>query len=253
MKARVPRWLPPFALRGARALRARVRRVLTRPGLTPGGLRPASEIWGLDRGTPIDLYYIERFLSTYAADITGRTLETGDARYARKLGHDVTRADVIHLGPGNPDATLIGDLSTGEGIPEGAFDCIVLTNTLLLVYDVRAALRTCHRALRPGGVLLAHFSGLVRRQTSDQPWGPSGWEGEADYWRFTSASARRLCIDVFGEVGTSVTSFGNVRTAAAGLYGLAVEELEPGSMEVNDPRYEVVIGARARKSDGAIG
>lgn len=246
MRARVRRWLPSFALRGARAARARLRRALQPAGAAFGALRPASEIWGLDRGTPIDLHYLERFLSAHASDITGRTLETGEARYARRFGHEIERADVLHLGPGNPEATLIGDLSTGEGIPEGAFDCIVLTNTLLLVFDVPAAIRTCHRALRPGGVLLAHFTGLVRRQTSDAaPWGPAGWEGEADYWRFTSASARRLCADVFGGSSTTVTAFGNVLTAAAGLYGIAVEELDRGALDLNDPRYEVVIGVRA--------
>jgi SAM-dependent methyltransferase len=243
----VRRLFPPFALRLARGVRSRARRLL-RPARGTFDLRPASEIWGLDRGTPIDLFYIDRFLSAHAADITGRTLETGDARYARKFGRGVSRSDVLHLAPGNPQATIVGDLVTGEGIPEDAFDCIVLTNTLLLIYDVRAAIRTCHRALRAGGVLLAHFSGLVRSQTSAVPWGPQGWEGEADHWRFTSASARRLCAEVFGDERTSVASYGNVRTAAAALYGLAVEELEPGSFDIDDPRYEVVIGVRAQRA-----
>lgn len=244
MRAALRRLIPPLALGAARRVRARVLRA-ARPAGGPAGLRPVSEKWGLDRGTPVDLYYIDRFLARHSADITGRTLETGDARHARKYGRGVTRADVVHLAPGNPDATIVGDLATGDGIPRDAFDCIVLTNTLLLIYDVRAALETCRRALRPGGVLLAHFSGLVRSQTSEVPWGPSGWEGEADYWRFTSSSARRLSREVFGDDAVEVESFGNVRTATAALYGLAVEELEPGAVELDDPRYEVVIGVRA--------
>lgn len=244
MKATLRRLLPPAALAVARRARAAFLRAV-RPAGGSTGLRPVSETWGLDRGTPIDLYYLERFVARHAADITGRTLETGDARYARKFGAGVTRADVVHLAPGNPNATLVGDLATGEGIPSDAYDCIILTNTLLLIYDVRAALETCRRALRPGGVLLAHFSGLVRSQTSTVPWGPPGWEGEADYWRFTSSSAGRLCRDVFGADAVEVASFGNVRTATAALYGLAAEEVGHAALEVRDPRYEVVIGVRA--------
>ena len=235
---------PHALVRMARSASWRLGRISV-PTSGLSGTSPLSDVWGLDRGTPIDIFYLERFLGLHAADIGGRTLETGDARYARKFGREVTRADVLHMSSGNPDATIVGDLITGAGIPADEFDCVILTNTLLYVFDVPAALATCHRALRVGGVLLAHFNGLVRGQVSPRPWGPAGWEGEADYWRFTSASARRLCAERFGEGAADVIAYGNVRSVTASLYGLAAEELTSSELDPVDSRFELVICARA--------
>jgi SAM-dependent methyltransferase len=212
-------------------------------------LRPASDIWGLDRGTPIEVHYIREFLRAHAADIRGRVLEVGDRRYTTELGRAVERSDVLNLRPGNPEATIVGDLSTGEGIPESAFDCLIVTNTLLLIYDVSAAVRGCYRALRPGGVLLAHFTGIARRayDPRDPDWGPPGWHGAGDLWRFTSTAARRLCEEAFPPDRVEVTTYGSVRTATASLYGLAAEELAATELAAHDPRYELAIMVRAQR------
>ncbi len=205
------------------------------------GLEPVSRIWGLDRGSAIDHYYIEQFLSLHAADIRGTTLEMADARYTRKFGGDrVDKGEVLHLVPGNPEATLVGDLASGSGIPSDAFDCMIVINTFLLIYDVRAAIANCYNALKEGGVLLAHFTGIANRCPDDNAW-------SGDYWRFTSASARQLCEEVFPANNVSVTVFGNVRAATAYLYGLAAEELEPKELDYRDPNYEVAILVRAVK------
>jgi len=205
------------------------------------GLEPVSRIWGLDRGSAIDHYYIEKFLSLHAADIRGATLEMADSRYTRKFGGDrVSQSDVLHLVPGNPEATLIGDLATGAGIPRAAFDCLIVINTFLLIYDVRAAIANCYHALKEGGVLLAHFTGTASRCPDDAAWA-------GDFWRFTSASARKLCEEMFPAQNVTVTVFGNVRTATAYLYGLAAEELQPEELDYRDPNYEVAILVRAVK------
>ncbi|MBA2703371.1 MAG: methyltransferase domain-containing protein [Blastocatellia bacterium] len=205
------------------------------------GLEPVSRIWGLDRGSAIDHYYIEKFLSLNVADIRGATLEMADSRYTRKFGGDrVSRGEVLHLVPGNPEATLVGDLATGAGIPRNSFDCLIVVNTFLLIYDVRSAIANCYQALKEGGVLLAHFTGIANRCPDDAAWA-------GDYWRFTSASARQLCEEVFPGDHVTVTAFGNVRTATAYLYGLAAEELHPEELDYRDPNYEVAILVRAVK------
>src|SRR5262249_19247949 len=74
--------------------------------------RPISRSFGLDRGTPIDRYYIEKFLAAHGADIKGRALEIGDASYCRRFGQGkITRQDVLHISPSAPEATIVGDLS----------------------------------------------------------------------------------------------------------------------------------------------
>lgn len=214
---------------------------------SPGGLRglsPTSDIWGLDRGTPIEVHYIRAFLRSHAADIRGRVLEVGDRRYTTEFGRGVVRSDVLNLVQGNPEATIVGDLATGHGIPDRAFDCLILVNTLLQIYEVRAAIRTCYRILRPGGVLLAHFTGIARR-AEDPGWGPPGWHGAGDFWRYTSISARRICEEAFPADGVLISVHGSVRTAAASLYGLAAEELSPDELAFRDARYELAVFARA--------
>jgi SAM-dependent methyltransferase len=243
MRERLRRVLPASLYRPVlrRWRRWRQRGVVT-TGLS--GVAPVSDIWGLDRGTPIDHYFIERFLRSHAHDIVGRVLEMADPRYTRKFGARVERSDVLHYVEGNPQATIVGDLVTGRGVPEDAFDCIILMNTLLLIYDVRAAIATCYRALRPGGVLLAHFTGIASGVPRSDAW-------EGDYWRFRAASARRLLEERFPPGAVTIEWHGNVRIAAAFLYGLAVEDLTEDEIERRDARYETVILARAVRPAGA--
>src|SRR5262249_48893960 len=57
-----------------------------------GGLQrtsPLSPSWGSDRGTPIDRYYIDRFLGAHRQDIRGRVLEVRDANYTKRFGDTV--------------------------------------------------------------------------------------------------------------------------------------------------------------------
>ena len=63
----------------------------------------------------------------------------------------VTQADVLHVDADAPGATFVGDLADGSFLPDDAFDCIVLTQTLHLVYDFRAALARSPECLRPAG------------------------------------------------------------------------------------------------------
>lgn len=201
---------------------------------------PASRQFGYDRGTPIDRYYIERFLEAHRGDIHGTVLEIGSPAYTRKFGGRDVKSEVLHAVEGNKDATLVGDLSTGEGIPSEFVDCAILTQTLPFIYDCQAAVKTMHRMLRPGGVVLATVCGIsqISRYDMDR-WG--------DYWRFTTLSAERLFGDVFGVEQVQVVSYGNVVTALAFLQGLSHEELSPEQLDPVDPDYQLSICIRARK------
>jgi SAM-dependent methyltransferase len=209
-----------------------------------GSLRrtsPISRVFGLDRGQAIDRYYIERFLTARSAQIRGVVLEIGDDRYTKRFGGPrVTRSEVLHAIAGNPTATLIGDLQTGQGVPPDAFDCIILTQTLQFLYDMKAAVQTLHRCLRPGGVVLATGTGIsqISRYDMDR-WG--------DYWRFTSLSARRMFEEVFGPGAVTVRSYGNVLAATALLQGISANELKSAELDVPDQDYEVVITIEAVK------
>ena len=216
-------------------------RRLRRPSLLRGmGTRPLSTEWGFDRGMPVDRYFIERFLAGHASDIRGRTLEVKSAGYTRRFGSAVTHAEVLDIDASNADATVVADLAVGDGIPERAFDCFVLTQTLQLIYDVRSAIVQSHRLLRPGGVLLVTVpvvSRIVPR-----------YGLTTDYWRFTPASCARLFGDVFGPEHVTVSTHGNVLAAVAFLRGAAVEELPRRKLDEHDPYFPILATVRAVRS-----
>ena len=207
-------------------------------------LEPVSDTFGLDRGVPIDRYYIDRFLERHRQDVRGRVLEIGDSVYASRFGDGrPTGIDVLHAVSGNPKATLVADLATGKGVPTDRFDCFILTQTLPFVYDLHAAVRHAHRALAPGGVVLATFPGISQVSRYDaERWG--------DFWRLTEQSARRLFEETFDPADVEVEAFGNVLAAVAFLHGLADHELRPHELAHRDPAYPVLIGVRARRSAG---
>lgn len=220
-----------------------------RPRVNPGAiawgtlrrLRPISSTFGFDRGTPVDRYYIEEFLQANSADIQGRVLEIGDGTYARRFGGTrIDHLDVLHAAPGNTEATIVGNLETGEQIPRNRFDCVILTQTLLCVFDVRSAVHHCHETLRPGGVLLVTVPGIsqISRYDMDR-WG--------DYWRFTTLSMERLFRGEFAAQNVAVEAKGNVLTAIAFLHGAAAEELSREELDYSDPDYQVLITVKARK------
>jgi len=203
-------------------------------------LTPINRAFGFDRGLPVDRYYIERFLSVHGGDIRGDVLEIGDDAYTRRFGGDrVTKSDVLHVTEGNPQATIVGDLTCALHIPPDSFDCVILTQTLHLIYDVRGALKTLYRILKPGGVLLATFPGIS--QIDHDRWGES-W-----CWAFTHVSARRLFEETFSTANVCVEVSGNVLAAIAFLHGLAAEELRQEELDCRDSHYAVSIMVRAVK------
>lgn len=205
-------------------------------------LRPISGNFEFNRGQPIDRYYIENFLARQSGDIRGRVLEIADASYTRKYGGDrVEVSDVLDLAEDNKQATIVACLTRAEHVPSDTFDCVILTQTLHLIYDLRSAIQTLHRILKPGGVLLATFPGISQ----------IGCRGCSDYWcwSFTQLSARRLFEEAFPARNIEVEAQGNVLAAISFLRGLAVEELRQEELDYHDPDYEVLIALRALKPE----
>jgi glycosyltransferase involved in cell wall biosynthesis/SAM-dependent methyltransferase len=235
----------PLAMLGA--VLHGIRTLLPRRTVNLGSLRrttPISRHFGYDRGKPVDRHYIEAFLARHAGDIRGRVLEVGDNDYTRGLGGDrVTTSDVLHVDPAARGATLVGDLQKGDNLPSNAFDCVVLTQTLHLLFDMRAAVATLHRILKPGGILLVTVPGVSSVDSGE--WGGT-W-----MWSLTEASLGRLLAGSFAENDVAATTYGNVLTAVAFLHGLAEDELRPQEYDVTDPHYPVIVAGRAKKTENA--
>jgi SAM-dependent methyltransferase len=148
---------------------------------------------------------------------------------------------VLHVVEGNPEATIVGDLTNADNIPSDTFDCLVLTQTIHLIYDVRSAIQTIQRILKPGGVALITVPGIS--QIAYDQWG--------DYWcwSFTALSARRMFEEFFPSDNVQVDVHGNVLAATAFLQGLATKELRQEELDHCDPHYQVIITIRVVKPD----
>ena len=231
-------------------VRKAIRRI---PGLSTGGSRPLppgdlrsltpiSRNWGFDRGTPVDRYYIETFLAEHRPYIYGRVLEVEHDTYTRRFGSGVTCADVLFVtadGPRAKRANIIDDLTVGRTIDSNTYDCIILTQTLHVIYDIQNVVHTLYRILKPGGTVLVTAPGITQRAHED--WG--------DYWRFTAQCLSRLFVQRFLPTHVKAKTYGNVLTATAFLYGMAAEELSAEELNYHDPDYEVSLGLLVQKEE----
>jgi len=197
------------------------------------------DIW--KRGEPIGRFYVNRrFLPAYASDVHGHVLEVSESVYTRWFGKgNVTQSDVLHL-TGCPGATIIADLTKADHIPSNTFDCIIITFTLQFIYGISAAVQTLHRILKPGGVVLATFDASSKISRVDM-------DLYGEYWRVTSASARKLFGEQFPQDNVTVKAYGNVLAVAAQIHGFVREDFYEAELDYRDPDIELVIGVRAVK------
>lgn len=206
-----------------------------------GSTKPFSKEFGYDRGGPIDRYYIESFLTGQADSIKGRVLEIGDNEYTLQYGQTkVTQSDILHVDASNSKATFIADISDAPHLPNNAFDCLLLTQTLHLIYEVKNALRTCHRILKPGGSLLLTVPGIT-------PIDHGEWK-ETWYWAFTDKAMYKLLQETFLGGQIEITTYGNVFAASKFLYGLGLPEVPKEKLDYHDPHYQVIVAVKATKA-----
>ena len=204
-----------------------------------GNLRrvlPFSDRFGFDRGTPVDRYYLHRFLDAHRDLITGDVLEIQTDGYARRYGHDLGRVDSVDV-VASFRPTFLCDLAhSGDVLPSSAYDCFLLPNTFQHLREPEAALAHALRVVKPGGVILASSAGFLPL-IADAP----------DYWRLSEAGWVELTGRVWKGCDVQVESHGNCLVSVAAMLGLTLEELSPAELDVRDPRYPVLVVVRCRK------
>lgn len=204
-------------------------------------VKPISTIFGLERGTPIDRYYIETFLHQHSDKIKGKVIEIEDRTYMSKYNHNITEEFVFKYGRGAAKGIIHGDLTDLGNLPEEIVDCFICTQTLNFIYDYKMAIKGIYQMLKEEGCVLATVSGLSQISSYDMNrWG--------DYWRFTTQSIEREFGEVFGEENIEIKSQGNVLASVALLHGLAAEELKDAELQYQDPDYQITITVCATKN-----
>jgi SAM-dependent methyltransferase len=209
--------------------------------------QPLSRAFGMERGQPIDRYYIDAFIEANRSFIRGVTLEVAEPKYSAAYRDQLQSIEILHVTPGAKNATIIGDLTQADSLPREVADCFICTQTYNFIFDVMAAVRGSAQLLKPGGVLLASVSGISQLSRYDsERWG--------DFWRFTPQSTRKLLEPAFEHASIRVQSYGNVLAAKALMDGLSVEDLSSKDLlDRHDPDYPVVIGFCAQKARESAG
>lgn len=202
---------------------------------------PVSRVFGLDRGKAIDRVYIEKFLEEHRECIKGKVLEIAENTYTLRYGEDrVKESCVLHVN-GAGKNVIKGNLETGEGLKDNSFDAMIITQTLMFLPDVCSAVSHIYCALKHGGTAVLTVAGISQvSRYDDDRWG--------HYFGFYETGIKKLCCEVFGEDRVEISAYGNVKTAAAMLYGLCSEDLQPEDFEVHDQDYPVIIGVALHKA-----
>lgn len=205
-------------------------------------LYPLDDSYGMNRGTPIDRYYIEKFLEAQKKWIHGTVMEIGDRFYTQKFGGEqVTDSIILHVEKENAaNHQIKGNFATGEGLTEESIDCLICTQTLPFIYDLRSAADNILRILKRGGVALITVGGISQIIQYEQI-------HYGHFWSFTSQSLSRLFEEIEAVDTVEIFSYGNVKTATAFLYGISYEELKQEELDIFDPSYQLILAAIIKK------
>lgn len=202
--------------------------------------KPISRVFGSERGKAVDRFYIEKFLSENADCIKGVVLEVLNNNYTLKYGGNKVKESVISHVRGWGKNTVLCNFETGEGVRNERYDCIICTQTLQYIYDLKAAITNIYGMLKNGGTALITVPGIKPLcEYDNHNWG--------EYWSFTENSIKRICNEVCDEGNIEISQYGNVKISTAYLYGVCVEELSESDFDYVDPQYPFLICAKIVK------
>lgn len=108
-----------------------------------------------ERGKAVDRVYIEKFLEANLEDIRGTVMEIESDDYIKQFGGNrVTEEIILHVKGWGGKNVLKGNFETGEGLKEDMVDCLICTQTLQYIYDLRSAAHNICKILKTrwGGV-----------------------------------------------------------------------------------------------------
>lgn len=202
-------------------------------------LEPISRRFGSEFGTPIDRVYIERFIREQSQYIRGTVMEIAEDKYARAYQSQISEMQILHVN-GWGGKVIKGNFATGEGIVPNSIDCLICTQTLLFIYDLKNSIKNIYALLKEGGTALITVPGITQVSLYDyRNWG--------QYWSFTELSLRKLLQQFFADEKIEIKVYGNVKTAVGFLYGVCAETLSDSDFAYDDIQYQVIMGARVIK------
>lgn len=190
--------------------------------------------FGHFRGTPIDRYYLDKFVAEIRSEVKATTLEIGGSKRNRELYKFTNATSYLAMDLAGSELDITGDAHDPEVIEEGSLDTIVLFNVLEHCERPWIVVDNLYRWLKPQGQVFCMVPNAQRVHRVPQ-----------DYWRifpdalnslFARFPRRKLYV------------YGNPLTTLAAYYGIAAEELSPEELDYYHPNYPVANCIHAEKT-----
>ncbi len=126
----------------------------------------------------------------------------------------------------------------GTGMKKDFYDCIILTQVLNCIRDIRNTPQILIDSLKPNGTLLLTVSGIspVSRLDMDR-WGY--------FWNFTDAGIAGMFK--LENTECNIQTYGNFKVACAFLGGMSYTELSKEELEYVDGDVQVFVTAVVRR------
>ncbi|PLZ81071.1 class I SAM-dependent methyltransferase [Fischerella thermalis] len=195
---------------------------------------PICQAFGLTRGTPVDRYYLRKFIDDIHPQVVGNILEVGgtpkDKDFYQMNPGSSYRILNLESGPG---VDIVGDVHDVSVIKPNSLDSVIIFNVLEHCYAPWIAIENIHTWLKEGGKCFAMVPNAIRvHATPVDYWRPLP---DAFAWMFRNFSQQKLYV------------YGNPITVIASYHGIAVEELTPEELDAFHPDYPVATCIVAEK------
>lgn len=197
---------------------------------------PICQAFGLTRGTPVDRYYLRKFIAEIQPEIVGNILEVGgtpkDKDFYQLNLDSGSYYRILNLEPG-PGVDITGDVHDVSVIEPNSVDSVIIFNVLEHCYAPWLAVENIHTWLKAGGKCFAMVPSAIRvHATPVDYWRPLP---DAFAWLFRKFSHQKLYV------------YGNPITVIASYHGIAVEELTSEELDAFHPDYPVATCIVAKK------
>jgi SAM-dependent methyltransferase len=195
---------------------------------------PICQAFGLTRGTPIDRYYLSKFIEEIRPQVVGNILEVGGTPkdkdfYQLNSGNSYR---ILNLEPG-AGVDITGDVHDVSVIEPNSVDSVIIFNVLEHCYAPWIAIENIYTWLKPGGKCFAMVPSAIRvHATPVDYWRPLP---DAFAWLFRDFTWQKLYV------------YGNPITVIASYHGIAVEELTAEELDAFHPDYPVATCIVAEK------
>jgi len=195
---------------------------------------PICQAFGLTRGTPVDRYYLSKFLCEVQSQIIGNILEVGGTAKDKDF-YEVnsgTSYKILNIEPG-VGVDIVGDVHNASLVEANSFDSIIIFNVLEHCYAPWQVVENIHKWLKPGGKCFAMVPSSIRLHATPMDyWRPLP---DAFAWMFQNFSQHKLYI------------YGNPISVIASYHGIAQEELTAEELDAFHPDFPVATCIIAEK------